>query len=130
MIRHVLLPGAVLIACALAGVATSLWVLFHDQFQSNWRPDQAYAAEIPAQRRLAKCYMTGCRRVPRDPVFACAWRNIISNEDTKPSASDFSAVRQVCSHLSVSDRRWIVPLENDIRARMREDKEPAGFSKS
>jgi hypothetical protein len=123
MIRYVLLPGAVLIACAMGGFATSLWVLFHSQFQSNWHPDRAYAGDVPAQRHLARCYTTGCRSVPRDPAFACAWRQIISSEDTVRLPNDLSAARQACSRLSVSDRKWITPLENDIRARMREEKE-------
>ncbi len=121
MIR-VVLPGAILIACVIGGCAISLWVLFHSQFQSNWRPEQAFAGDVPAQRRLAKCYMTGCSGVPRDPAFGCAWRTIISDDEKQPSPSDLSAARQACSKLSASDRRWITTLESDIRSRMHEDK--------
>lgn len=121
LFRYILLPGVIVIACAMGGFGFLLWSLFNIQFNSNWRPDQAYSGNIAAQRHLATCYTTGCARVPQDIAFACAWRKIISNEDKQ--ASDTVAARDMCSHLSASDQKWITSLEADIRSRMREDRE-------
>ena len=122
MFRYIFLPGVILIASAMAGFGFLLWSLFHLQFNSNWRPDQAYSGNIAAQRYLATCYTTGCARVPQDIAFACAWREIISSEDKQPVASDIAAARHTCSHLSASDQKWITSLESDIHSRMREDR--------
>jgi hypothetical protein len=123
LFRYIFLPGVILIAFAMAGLGFLLWSLFDVQFNSNWRPDQAYGGNIAAQRDLATCYSTGCARIPQDIAFACAWRKIISSEDKEPIPSDIVAARHTCSHLSASDQKWITSLESDIRSRMREDRE-------
>jgi hypothetical protein len=123
LFRNIFLPGVILIASAMAGFGFLLWSLFDVQFNSNWRPYQAYSGDIAAQRHLATCYMTGCASVPRDTAFACAWRKVISSEDQQPVTSDLVAVHNSCDHLSGSDKKWITSLEADIRSRMREDRE-------
>ena len=65
MFRYIFLPGVIVIACAMGGFGFLLWSLFNVQFNSNWRPDQAYSGDIAAQRHLATCYTSGCAEFPR-----------------------------------------------------------------
>ena len=94
LFRYIFLPGVIVIACAMGGFGFLLWSLFNVQFNSNWRPDQAYSGNIAAQRHLATCYTTRLRKSPQDIAFACAWWKIISNEDKEPVPSDIVAARQ------------------------------------
>ena len=121
MFRQILIPGAIIIVCAIGASGFSLWDVFHRQFQAPWNPEQAYTRNIATQRRLASCYMTGCPKVPRDPAFGCAWRKIIMDERTP--VIDVAAERKACSDLSSSDENWLTKLKADIRFQMREIRE-------
>jgi hypothetical protein len=118
MFRNILAPGAILIACAVAAASFFIWRIYHQQFVSNWNPDQAYAGDVPAQRHLASCYMTGCPRVAHDPAFACAWRKIIAAEVKRLSPDDIKATRSACGRLSIADQKWVPRLDADIRVQM------------
>jgi hypothetical protein len=105
-------------ACAFA-----LWDIFHAQFDSTWSPDEAYAGNIEAQKRLASCYVSGCQTVPYDPAFSCAWRTIIANEEKRGSPSDITSANAACRNLSPSAREVVSTLVADIRQQIREDAE-------
>jgi hypothetical protein len=122
MIRYILLPGAIIMLCGIGGVGYFLWDVFHFQFQSNWNVTQAYDGDLAAERRLALCYKTGCTNVPRDPASACAWRQIIAADARRLSPADMSAEHAVCSHFSGPDLKFIRTLKNDIRMKMRAQK--------
>jgi hypothetical protein len=119
MYRDILLPAALLMVVAIGISGFLLFDCFHRQFGMTWSSDKAYTGDVPSQRHLASCYMTGCPRVPLDRAFSCAWRRIITAEIPRPLASDDSAEHTACSHLSAFDQKWVIDLETDIREQMR-----------
>ncbi len=129
MFRQILIPGAIIIVCAIGASGFSLWDVFHRQFQAPWNPEQAYTGNIATQRRLASCYMTGCPKIPRDPAFGCAWRKIIMDERTPASVIDVAAERKACSDLSTSDKNWLPKLESDIRFQSVRSEREGGYGK-
>jgi hypothetical protein len=119
MYRNIFLPAAFLMVIAIGTSGFFLFDCFHRQFEMNWSRDKAYTGDIPSQRHLASCYMTGCPRVPLDHAFSCAWRKIIAGEIPRISVGDASAEHKACGHLSAFDEKWVPDLEADIRYQMR-----------
>jgi hypothetical protein len=119
MYRDIFLPAALLMVIAIGTSGFILFDCFHRQFEATWSRDKAYAGDVPSQRHLASCYMTGCPRVPVDHAFSCAWREIIAGEIPQESVGDSSAEHKACSHLSAFDQKWVPDLESDIRSQMR-----------
>jgi hypothetical protein len=118
MYRGIFLPAALLMVIAIGTAGFLLFDCFHRQFEMTWSKDKAYTGDIPSQRHLASCYMTGCPRVPLDHAFSCAWRKIIAGEIPQVPIADNSAQRKACSHLSAFDEKWVPDLEADIRNQM------------
>ena len=118
MYRNILLPAALLMVIAIGTSGFFLFDCFHRQFETAWSPDKAYLGDIPSQRHLASCYMTGCPRVPLDHAFGCAWRKIIAGEIPRIPVGDNSAERKACSHLTSFEQKWVPDLEADIRNQM------------
>jgi hypothetical protein len=118
MYRYVFLPGALLMMLAIGISGFLLFDCFHRKFEMTWSPDKAYTGDVPSQRLLASCYMTGCPRVPLDRAFGCAWREIIVGGIANPPAGDSLAEHTACSHLSAFERKWVPDLETDIRNQM------------
>jgi hypothetical protein len=118
MIRYILFPGAIIMLCGIGGMGYFLWDVFHFQFQSNWNVTQAYDGDLAAERHLALCYKTGCTNVPRDPAFACAWRQIIATDAQHLSLADMSAEHLACGRFSGTSLKLVRTLKNDIRMKM------------
>ena len=118
--RFVILPGAFMMLCFATLLGVTLWSIFHPSFMSDASPELAYSGNIPAQRKLASCYRAGCHFAPRDPAFACAWRQIIVSETAYQTARDIAAARATCGQLLTSAKRTVPTLEADIRYQMRE----------
>ena len=120
MMRHIVLPAAVLLACLVGGFGFFLWDEFHAQWGPNLVAEDAEAGNLVAQHRLASCYARGCPpNFIREPVLACAWREIIAQETKRASRQDLSAQHKACSQISVTDRNVLSSAEEDIRFRMR-----------
>lgn len=118
--RFVVLPGAFVMLCFATLLGVTLWSTFHSSFVSDASPELAYSGNIPAQRKLASCYQAGCHVAPRDPAFACAWRQIIVSETAYQTARDIAAARATCSQLLPNAKSTVLTLEGDIRYQMRE----------
>lgn len=118
MFRLLMLPFAI-VGLVLAVVAPLVWTgFFHDHIRPNWDPNLAYTGDLAIQRHLASCYLSGCPHVPRSPLLACAWREIILEEITAPSTDDFQAAEKTCGALSATDRSVLTSVEADIRSRL------------
>lgn len=122
MFRNILIPGVVILMCAIGAFGFLLWDVVHRQFVKTWDLDRAYVGDTLTQRHFAACYMTGCASVPRDPAFSCAWRTIIADERKPTPPSDLSAERRACDRLSPADREWTEKIEANIRFHMTEDR--------
>ena len=118
MMRQIVVPSALLLGCLLGVFGFFLWD-FHTQRHPRWTVEEAYAGNLTAQRHVASCYTTGC---PPDfalePILACAWREIITEEIKPASQLDLSALRKARSRLSTTDRIVLNSAEEDIRFRM------------
>lgn len=119
MMRQIVLPAAVLLACLVGVFGFFLWDEFHAQWGPNLVIEDADAGNLTAQRRLASCYAKGCPpKFEPEPVLACAWREIVAQETNRASRQDRSAQHKACSQISVTDRNILSSAEDDIRFRM------------
>ena len=116
MMRQIVMPAAVLLACLVGVFGFFLWDEFHAQWGPNLVLEDADAGNLTAQRRLASCYAKGCPpNFAPEPVLACAWREIITQETNRASRQDLSAQHKACSQISVTDRDVLSSAEDDIR---------------
>lgn len=119
MMRQIVLPAAILLACLVGVFGFFLWDEFHAQRGLNLAVEDAEAGNLTVQRNLASCYATGCSpSFVREPILACAWREIITGETKPASHQDLSALHEACSRLSTTDRNVLNSAEEDIRLRM------------
>ena len=119
MMRQIVLPAALLLACLVGVFGFFLWDEFHGQWGPNLVAEDADAGNLTAQRRLASCYATGCPpNFVSEPVLACAWREIIIQETKRPSRQDLSAQHKACNQISKTDRNVLSSAEDEIRLRM------------
>jgi hypothetical protein len=123
VIRNVIVPGAVLIACCAGVIGFFLWKVYSPHWHTfTTIQQQDYPSDAAAQRRLATCYTTGCPSIPSDPAFACAWRQVIAAEHKPTPPADVTAMQSVCSRLSTFDRTFVRSVAADIRSHLSEDK--------
>ena len=112
-----MLPLAV-ICVMIAAVGMLVWTGLYNLTHPNWHPGLAYAGDLNSQRHLASCYTTGCVNVPKSPLLACAWREIIVEELDAPTNLDIEEATATCRGLSESDRRAVAIAETDIRVQL------------
>ena len=99
-------PVGIIASAALAGLA------YH--FVSNStelvRSDmvRALSGNIVAQRKVARCYETGCIYAPQDLVYGCAWRKIILQEQReKPLTADVVAEAKTCKSVNAAQFQFV-----------------------
>ncbi len=127
MMRHIVVPAAVVLGSLLGVFGFFLWDEFHMQWHPSWTVEEAYAGDITAQRHLASCYATGCSpNFASEPILACAWWETITEETKPASQQDLSALNKACSQLPTTDRSVLSSAEYDIHLRMTNQQPPTG----
>lgn len=95
MMRQIVLPITFLLACLVGGFGFFLWDEFHAHWHHDLTIENAYAGNLTSQRHLASCYATGCTPdFAVEPILACAWRQIITEETSPASRQDLSALHK------------------------------------
>jgi hypothetical protein len=91
----------------------------------------AMGGDIPAQRQLANCYLSGCPGLASpDPALACAWHIVIvASGDPQITAADIEARKLACGNLQTEQQRKATAEAKAIVAKLysRELVLPADF---
>jgi hypothetical protein len=100
--------------------------------RTEWARADYYRAlegNVAAQVRMAHCYRVGCSYAAPDPVYACAWYQVIAKEgQTSTVARD---EREACGAVNGWDRRYISVAVSEIdRELKREAPAPSGHASS
>ena len=114
------IPLSFLVSAAIGGIAYER--LSADR--TKWARAVVYNAlggELDAQRKMADCYKVGCAYGARDPVYECAWRQVILQEDGhKKLSADVNAERQSCAAVRPSDHTFVNMARKEIDHQMNE----------
>lgn len=113
-------PLLLLVTAAIGGIA-------YEQLSADrtkWAFADVYRAlegDTSAQRRLANCYKVGCTYAPPDPVYECAWRQVILQElGPNKTAADEREERRSCANVHPSDRQFISIARKEIDRQMKQ----------
>lgn len=76
---------------------------------------RAYDGDVDAQRRVADCYKSGCAYAVADPVYECAWRDVIVKEQGEAATKlDEQSEIRSCKKIEKWDRQFVDLALKDI----------------
>lgn len=112
------IPLVFLVSAAIAGLA-------YERFSADrtkWAfsdINKSLSGDINAQRTLANCYKDGCTYAPPDPVYECAWRKtILQEENQNPVAADERAETRGCDRVRPFNRKFVTIALKEIAREM------------